>query len=271
VKMKEHMPSPLAYGVTVEYKEELILIGGNNEKEFRRQVLGLKWNGEYFSSKNYPELPLPLANMAGALVGSVVIVAGGNSSFTGEGLGSCYALDLEHLSEGWIPLSSWPGPARNQPVAGSFANQFYLFSGEAVARDQFGNPQRQMLQDAYKLQVKRNESRLTGEWEILPSLPKSVSASANPVPVNSKGQFIFWGGVDAGVAMHKDPTTHPGNDQAIICYASRKKKWKILGSATNFKAPVTLPSVLLRNYWMYISGEIRPGIRTPAVVGFKNN
>ena len=271
VKMDVHLPGPLAYGITVEFKDEIIIVGGNDDKAFHQQVYSLEWNGKNFNYKEYPSLPVPLANMAGALVNNIIVVAGGTNSFTGTPVSDCYALDLEHIGEGWTKIESWPGPARTQPVAGSFGNHFYLFSGEAIGTDHEGKPRRLMLQDAYRLRLNRDQNTLKGVWEKLSILPKAVSASANPVPVNEKGEFVFWGGVDASVAFLKDPVNNPGTDRKIFRYDSVTDTWSYEGVEEDIPSRVTLPAVLWEGYWLYISGEVKPGVRTNKIVGFKNN
>ena len=270
IKLETGLPSTLAYGVSVTYKDEIVLIGGNDDKAFHDGVFGLTWNGKGFNSRQYPALPVPLANMAGALVGSLVVVAGGTSAFTGAPLNTCYALDLDNPEMGWISLPTWPGAARIQPVGGSYNGSFYLFSGEMVGTDHLGKPERRMLQDAFRFTPEKKNGSWSGTWETLPLMPRSATAAANPVPVLPNGQFVFWGGVDAEKAMHKDPVTHPGIDNKVFFYEVPTKTWSFAGTEMNIQARVTLPSVLWNGYWLYISGEIKPGIRTSSIVGIKN-
>jgi N-acetylneuraminic acid mutarotase len=271
VKLDVKMPNPLAYGVSIEYKNEIILVGGNDEKDFHAAVTGMKWNGKDFTYKSYPALPVPLANMAGALLDHMIIVAGGTSAFTGTPLNGIYLLDLENISAGWVALPSWPGAGRTQPVAGSFGGSFYLFSGEMAGVDHLGKPERKMLQDAFRYTPAKKNGHWLGTWEVLPMMPRAATASANPVPVLADGSFVFWGGVDAEKALHKDPTTHPGIDRKIFTYSIHTKTWSFLGNEMQFEARVTLPAVRRKDHWLYISGEIKPGIRTNKIVGIKNN
>lgn len=267
VKLEQKMPHRLAYGITAEYKGQLIIVGGNDNEQFYTDVYGLMWKGGSFDVQVYPPLPVPLANMAGAVVQTLLIVAGGTSSYSGSPLHDIYALDLEHPADGWITLPAWPGLARTQPVGASYKGAFFLFSGEAQGKDHEGKPQRTMLQDAYRFLPEKIEGKWTGQWEILPFLPKAVSASANPVPVLSDGRFIFWGGVNAERALHKDPISHPGIDPKLFTYQYETHTTLYLGTVDSIEAKVTLPSVYWKNHWLFISGEIKPGIRTPSVIG----
>jgi N-acetylneuraminic acid mutarotase len=266
VKLDQKLPGRLAYGIAVEYKDEIIVVGGNDESNFHKRVMGLRWNGSAFSFREYPSLPIPLASMAGALVNGLIIVAGGNSGFQDPPLLCCYALDLSNPDAGWAALPAWPGPARAQAVGGSYNGSFFLFSGEASGVETGGVKSRKILMDAYRLIPDKKNGTWTGIWEILPGMPKGASASANPVPVLDNGKFLFWGGVDAEATIQKDPKQHQGIGKRVFTYEAVTKTWIYNGVEEKFGSRVTLPSVLWKDQWLYISGEIKPGIRTPTIV-----
>jgi len=73
------------------------------------------------------------------------------------------------------------------------------------------------------------------------------------------------------VAFLKDPANNPGLDRKLFIYASQSGIWSFAGTTTDFPSRVTLPAVLWKGDWLYISGEVKPGIRTNSIVGFKNN
>jgi N-acetylneuraminic acid mutarotase len=261
-RMAERLPAPLAYGVAVDYRDEVILVGGNDESAFHAEVRGFRWVDGRLAWRSLPPLPVPLASMAGTRVGSLVIVAGGNSGFTEPPLRRCYALDLDELQAGWFRLPDIPGLARSQPVAGACDGAFYLFSGEAPGVDATGRKFRDLQRDAWRLRPVKSAGRWTGVWERLPDMPKAASASANPVPVR-KGVFVFWGGVDGEIAGHPDPATHPGIGRKVMLYDARRAAWAFTGTVEGLDARVTLPSVPWKRGWVYVSGEVRPGVRTP--------
>ena len=268
--IEQRMPSPLAYGVAVEYGGALILVGGNQESSFHPEVWHVSREGDGLRFKPYPALPFPLANMAGCRVGSLVLLAGGNRGFQEPPLQTFLALDLEEPDKGWFELPSWPGPARSQPVAGTHKGEFYLFSGENNGPDASGAAFRNLLLDAYRFKPVKKKEGWTGVWESLPAMPKAASASANPVPVNARGEFVFWGGVDHDLLAFKDPAKHPGIGAKVYGYASKKKVWSFLGSQEAFPSRVTLPAVPWKGGWLYVSGEVKPGVRTPSIVNIEH-
>jgi N-acetylneuraminate epimerase len=266
IKLDQKLPGRLAYGIAVEYKDEIIIVGGNDENNFHSTVTGLRWNGSAFIFREYPSLPIPLASMGGALVNNLIIVAGGNSGFQDPPLMTCYALDLAEPSAGWVALPAWPGPARAQAVGGSYRGNFFLFSGEAAGVEVSGVKSRRILMDAYRFLPEKKDGKWTGNWEILPGMPKGASASANPVPVLDQGKFLFWGGVDAEATVQKDPKSHQGIGKRVFMYEADTKTWIYHGVEEKFESRVTLPSVLWKDHWLYISGEIKPGIRTNTII-----
>ena len=57
------------------------------------------------------------------------------------------------------------------------------------------------------------------------------------------------------------PDKHPGFRKAILRYDMKTDKWTETGEVP--AAQATVPLVRWRDRWVMISGEIRPGIRTP--------
>lgn len=261
---------PLAYGVSVTWKDEIIIAGGNNADAFYNDVTGWRWTGDSFSVKSYPSLPLSLASMTGCIVDHLLILAGGSTSNGGKPLNIVVGLDLHEPARGWFELPAIPAAPRQQAVCASYQKRFYLFSGEGAAvLDDNGKPMRQLLQDAWMLQTVHTAGGWSGKWQALPEAPKSVSASASPVPVSAAGCMIFWGGVDKKIIQHTDPATHPGLGSRLLYFDAQTHQWTDKGELENQSARVTLPTVFYNNEWLYISGEIRAGIRTNMITSLK--
>jgi len=270
VRLEEKMPSPLAYGVSISYKENIIIIGGNNENRHSDKVIGFTWEDQHLEILTYPDLPVPLSNMAGTLVGHLAVIAGGSSSPTGKALSKSYALDLENINGGWFELLSCPGAERVQPVCAAHNGKFYLFSGETAGLSAANKPFRRILQDAWRLSLVQSNGKWTGSWEELAPMPKGISAAGSPLPVLKNGTMVVWGGVDALTALHKDAATHPGISCEMLLYDPDADLWVNAGKVEDIPARVTLPVVYWNHQWVYISGEIKPGIRTNTVFSIQN-
>ena len=265
VKLEDKMPYPLAYGVSISYKENILIIGGCNENQYSNKVIVYQWNSKSMQTLNYPDLPIPLANMTGTLVDHLAIIAGGCSDPSGKALSKCYALDLENISGGWFEMPSFPGRERVVPVCAAYNGKFYLFSGETVSISAGNKQFRHILNDAFRLSLVQSNEKWTGSWEELAPMPKGISAAGSPIPVLENGTMVIWGGIDAITALHKVPLTHPGMSKEMLLYFPDTDLWVNAGNVEDIPARVILPVILWNNQWVYISGEIKSAIRTNTV------
>jgi N-acetylneuraminate epimerase len=269
-RLKQKLSSPVAYGVSVTYNNIIILIGGNDEHGYSNRVVGYAWTGSSIEITSYPSLPVPLANMAGALVGHLVIICGGNNSSQGKGINKCYSLDLEDLNKGWFEFPPLPGLERVLPVSGVHQGKFYLFSGETASMSAGNEQFREILQDAYRLAPEKINGLWTGSWQKLSPMPVGMAAGGNTLPVIGN-KFFFWGGVDAVTALQKDPVAAIGIPPDMFFYDCDSDTWEYLGKNYEVVSRVTLPVVYWKHKWIYVNGEIKAGTRTNTVVGLSFN
>lgn len=263
--MTNMLSQPAGYGVSISFNDEMILVGGSNENGHLDLVRAYKWNGRTLASRDLPSLPFPLANMAGSLTDSLLIISGGTMSPDGNPIARSLLLDLSNPLPAWVILPDFPGPVRTQAVAGSFQGAYYLFGGETTPLEINGVKTRQMLRDVYRFIPKREGNSWGGSWETLPGMPRAATAAANPALLFEKGWFLIFGGVDEMVARHHTPSNHPGFTSDWLAFEIARRKWKIKKGRTPALSRVTLPLVNWQGKWYFISGEIRPGVRTPTI------
>jgi SSS family solute:Na+ symporter len=149
------LPRPLGYGVSFSTPEGVVCVGGNDAQACYREVFLLSWQpaAKKLVTTTLPPLPEPLANMAGAMIGRTLYVAGGQHASKDPAPSTCFwALDLARRNQPaefrWEALPTWPGPARMLAVAAASpegSGPFYLFSGRAPTA---GQPT-QILTDGY--------------------------------------------------------------------------------------------------------------------------
>lgn len=260
------LPTRLAYGVSVSYDNQIIVVGGSDENNHYSHTLALAWNGAQLDKRELPQLPHSLANMAGALVGHVIVVIGGMEAPVSEPVNACYLLDLEQLELGWVKAPSFPGERRVFPVAASDGKSFFVFSGENTKRNAFGTDQRHILQDAYRFDFDEH-TKMSGTWCRLAAIPKGFSAGASPAPFIESGFFLLWGGVDRITALHTDASSHPGIPNDILNYYPDSDMWGLGAGVSLAPGRVTLTTVVYNGYTYYINGEVKPGIRTNRLIG----
>lgn len=262
------LPRPLAYGVSVTYRNKIILVGGNNAKGYYSDVYSIEYNKGEIQIETLPALPHPVANMTGALVGSTIFIAGGDTSFAGTPINAFWALNLleNPARQRWIILGPWPGPPRIQAVSASLQGNYYMFSGINLVKESTDKHRRVILRDAYKFIPTFSGTALTGgEWFSLSAMPRGVAAGPNPAPTFESNYILFPGGLDSATAAYADPARFPGFVTDLPGYNTVTDSWSYFGKLPEQSARVTLPAAKWNRQWVLPNGEIGPGKRSPKV------
>lgn len=270
IKIPGAMSQPLGYGVSFSYQDKVIVVGGNNENGHVDRVSAYQWDGKKILASDYPKLPITLANMGGVLLSDVIVVFGGSETSTGSALKKCFGLDLKNVSAGWFELECWPGLERVLPVCGVYKGKGYLFGGETTSTNAKGEKYRKILLDGYRLSLQKNSNKWKAQWEKLVEMPRGLSAAGQTLPLLGD-RFLIWGGVDGVVARYKTAATHPGITKSLLFYFPETDSWEYLGDETDLPARVTLPVTFFQDQWVYVSGEVKAGVRTPAITGVRGS
>lgn len=251
--LKSSLPLPMAYGVSVTTPHGILFIGGNNSDGRLCQVMTLtiKEGKPFIDCDKYPPLPYPLANAAGALVDNFIYIAGGSA---GEGIVEeashvFLRLNLDSPKTGWEELPSWHGSALGYSVAAVANHKFYLFGG----RD-FGKEKETTIHtEGYEYDPDKSEwSRLDGEFPVM---------AGSAVTIDNR--IYFFGGVDK--ILPTDPY-HPGFPRTLRVYDPASGTLRDI-SESPAPVAVTTTAVLANDSEAYIvSGECRPGVRTPLLL-----
>jgi N-acetylneuraminate epimerase len=271
------LPHKLGYGVSITYKNSLILLGGSNEQGHVATVSRIEYKNKGLQITSLPSLPEAVANTCGVLVGDVIYVLGGIKKPDSKVAGSNFwALDLSAKKMEWKILPTWPGAARMLSVAGTQNGDVYLFSGVELV-----NGDRKYLIDAYRFEPKSG-------WHKIAALPSSVTAAPSPAFANNGNLLIFGGddGIEAPNAA-KLREKHPGFSTKVLSYSPSKNKWNLAGAIFTDKkedavtnpngsiwAPVTTTLTVWNGNVILPGGEVRPATRTPNVLmasPIKNN
>ncbi len=268
-KSGQVLPEEAGYGVTVSHAGRVILVGGSTPAGHLKRVLSVEWRDGRLEMERLPDLPVPLANMSGILLESAVVVFGGSEHPAGPALARAFVLDLAGKQPAWQELGMGDIPGRIFPVCGVYDGRIYLMGGETTRLNRLGKPYRAILLDAYSLQLKKEGKAWKGAWQALAPMPRGASAAGTVLPLLSGDRFLLWGGVDAVTAQFRDAGTHPGITSSFLYYFPEQDTWEYIGDQKKFAAPVTLPVVYWNGLWVYLSGEVKPGIRTPALIGVR--
>ena len=271
----------------------IVCIGGNDQDRLYDEVFLMQWDPTSLNLHltPWPTLPLPLANMAGARIGDVIYLAGGEST---EGAGNYfYALNTatpSSLQAGWQALPSWPGPQRTHSVAAA-QNEgeheaFYLMGGRYLNEEGAFT----LLNDVYSFHPPSNT------WTVRSPIQNQDAApayrSAGTAVASGANHILLLGGAD-GILLNqfatwaqaieqarlaenasvvdslltlRDSTLihHPGFRREILAYHTLTDTWHTLGNLPS-GSQVTTTAIPYESNILIPTGEISPGIRTPDI------
>jgi len=285
------LPQKAAYGVSVSTENGIICIGGNNESGILDKVWLISWDNssQRVHVDSLPDLPVPLTNMAGAMSGQQIFIAGGEST---DGAGKFfYQLDItspESIRKGWKSLSPWPGPPLTHCMAtvqqDGIRMMFYLMGGRYSRNDSTSK----LLSDAYAYDSQ------TGDWKEIPSVSdgkgniQTISAAA-ALAVGASHILILGGArgrllnqleqlsididrtdeiaVRDSLRQSQDSifVHHPGFSREILAYHTITQTWVVLDTLP-YGSQVTTTAFMWDDQLVIPSGEISPGIRTPRIL-----
>ncbi len=266
-----HMPQPAAYGVSVTYENSLIFVGGNNETGGLTTAIRLRPTATGMQQEALPSLPHALDNMAGAVVGHILYVVGGNCE--GVATQKVWSLDLKNTAkEGWKEEPSIPGIARVQPIAAALAGDLLGVWGGFAPKTDSKAAQLAMNGASYNAGC--------GTWTALPVPTDAIgeevfTGGATAIATPQKGVVVV-GGVNKDVflaAINKLPEGYLLHEpewyrfnQRVLCY--RDGNWtQLLQHPSVARAGCALA---YWDGWVYVvGGELKPGIRTPEIVRFR--
>lgn len=270
------LPRPRAYGVSVTIPEGVLCIGGSDDRAATAEVWLLRRRGDTVVVETWPSLPAPLHYACGALVGRTVYVAGGLREFTGAPGRWFYAFDLDAPpgERRWRELPPWPGAPRQTAVAGALDGAFHLFAGLDLLPGLDGQLERRYLRDAWRYTP-------AAGWKRLADLPVARQAAPSPAIAPGPAHLLFLGG-DDGKYLKETPILqdrHPGFPADIHGYHAITDTWTQAGTVPRELGPdpvgdphagrwppIVAPVVAWAGGWAVVSGEVRPGTRTPRVL-----
>lgn len=265
------MPQPAAYGVSVTYENSLILVGGNNETGGLTTAIRLHPTATGMQQEALPSLPHALDNMAGAVVGHILYVVGGNCE--GVATQRVWSLDLKNTAkQGWKEEPSIPGIARVQPIAAILEGGLLGVWGGFAPKTDSKAAQLAMNGASYNAGC--------GTWTAL------------PVPTDAIGEEVFTGGATAIATPQKGVVVVGGVNKDVFLAAINKlpegyllhePEWYRFNSRVlcyrdgTWTQLLQHPSVARAGCalaywdgWVYVvGGELKPGIRTPEIVRFR--
>jgi solute:Na+ symporter, SSS family len=253
------LPGPLAYAAVASTAADgLVVVGGSDADKHHAHAFRVVQQAGELVRRPLPSLPVPTALGGAAILGRVLYVVGGQQSpADAPASRDVWALDLDHLANGWTPVEPLPGAGRILPVVVAQAGALYVSSGAALAEDVAGEIRRTYLTDTLRYVP------AAGWREVTPAPHPVVAASA--VPVGQGHVFVFGG--DDGTLVDRVwelRDAHPGFRREVLAYHTFTDTWTTVGDMP--AGPVTAAAVRDGPAIVVPGGETRPGHRTAEVL-----
>ena len=260
VEMSDRLPHPIGYGVSVTTPRGVICVGGGNGEQHFRDVVALEWRDGRVQRRALAPLPVPLSDACGAAIGDTIYIAGGAESPAATTASKRFlALDLSKPDATWQELPPWPGPERILPVAGAQGGAFYLFGGAQLVAGADGKPTRNVLIDAYRYTPGDRA------WRRVADPPRPVTAAPSPAPAIGQSHLFILGGDDRR-SFDVAPKDHARFAGDVLAYHTITDTWTTVADAMpHVPQAVTTTVPCPAGGFVVPSGEVRPGVRTPAV------
>ncbi|MFN8347318.1 MAG: sodium/solute symporter [Spirosomataceae bacterium] len=279
------LPFPLAYGASVSTPQGIVCVGGEDEKGAKSGVFLLKWNAQkqQIEFQPLPALPLSLSNMLIAAKNDKIYVAGGESS--GKTVATFLSLDLNDPEKGWQHLPEVPMPVSH--AAGGIqsngeGDSFFLLGGRRKNPDGIST----FYSDCVAFDFKKNTWKKlnpikVNEQAIGLSAATSVAVGASYLLVISGDNGQTFNQAErfnkAIAETQSEPekqtlqeqkatllSNHPGFGKDVLLYNTITDQWHLLDEIPS-AGQVTATAVKWGNEIYIPSGEIRAGVRTPAI------
>lgn len=251
------LPRPLGYGVSATTEKGVICVGGSDIDRHHADVFRLSVTDGKAGAEKLPSLPIALANSCGALVGSVLFVVGG-SEMPGETecVNRAFALDIADESKGWREIEKLPGKPRFLCTAAADDGVLWVAGGATLDKAADGKLTRVYLKETWAY-------RAGSGWSRHADMLKPSVAAPTPAPVVASRLLVLTGD-DGSRRDFQPPDKHPGFPSEIQSFDINENAWSLGGGMPAGRA--VLPCVRWGDQFLIISGEQRPGVRTPEVL-----
>ena len=267
------LPEASAYGVSLQYGNNLIIAGGMNEKSPSQAVNMLSCEGENIAIKQLPPLPCTIDNAAGAVSGNNIYIAGGNAN--GKASSRLFTLNINDRQTGWQELVPFPGNGRVQPVCAATDEALYLWGG-FTPKDSL--TEAKVHTDGYKYTFADKKwsalDTVTDENGAQLTLSGGTAIAYNDTLILAAGgvnRTIFEDAISGTYScippkeyMKQAAEWYKFNGR-LLAFDTKREQWHLVQKNQLYARAGALLTTD-GEYIYYIGGELKPGIRTPEIV-----
>ena len=263
-----HLPSPVAYGVSVTTADGVVCAGGMTPNDAVSDVSRLYMDARgKLTVEQLPSLPSTVDNASGASVGNCIYIVGGN--IDGVPGNAVFRLDLTDLGSGWVRMPDFPGNPRIQPVCVALkdscgSDNICIWGGFAPVTK---GCDATLNIDGLSFDV------TSGQWRPLGDAPVSLGGGVAVAVSPSKALAI--GGVNEEVFlkalkspedgyMNHEPEWYRFN-KGLLIYDLVTGQWRKVSEDKRF-ARAGAMAIPVGTGVLVTGGELKPGIRTPSTI-----
>ena len=283
-EVSEKLPYPMAYPACVSISEGVVSIGGEDFDSPVADVFLFSFQDEKVNRTSLPDLPEAISSAGAATIQNELFVAGG---LVASGASSAfYSLDMKNKDKGWRILPEIPVAFSHAVVVSQEDENetcIYVIGGRNKTTEVST-----FLSSVWKYTPSIQKWSLEGD---IISDGKSLGLSAGTGIAVGSHHIVLFGG-DPGIFFNRTErmnaalekvsgeeerqklwnekdsmlTSHPGFSKEILAFNTLSKSWEKIGEMVG-ESPVTTTAFSWNGTIVIPSGEIRPGVRTPNVVG----
>jgi hypothetical protein len=248
------LPTPNAYAAfaATPARDGLVIAGGCNAEGHLSAVLVARTDGTCAPQKAGMDRQRAYAGFFTG--GTCLYVLGGTNQPNSTSAEETRAfLDLRKM-DAWVAVGS-DDYERILPLTGAGIDGTRIWAGGCTLSDHQGQPMR-----SYDDTLYYSKPNGVDRGTKLHALPSPLAAAAGPGV--GAGHHLFFVGGDNGKHYGQPPATHPGQGTQVIAIDTETLEVQVVG---RWPHPVaTAPLLRLGDDLVTISGETRPGVRTPA-------
>ena len=260
------MPYPVGYGVSVTTPDGVLYFGGSTDESGARAVTRLTAPNGKLRTETLPALPFALQNGVAAYDKDTVYLGGGKQD--GVLSKKFYTYDIKTGTLTSLP--DFPGEAREQSVAEFLGGRFFVFSGGANVAYTDGyayDPKAQTWTSVAGPNVNGTPVSLLGARAV------RLNADEMLVVGGFNREIYDWAVSNLNTLQGEEKDafrahyfTMPPEDyhwnREILVYSAKADAWRSVGQLP-FPAPCGEALVIARGALFSISGEVKPGVRSP--------
>ena len=260
------MPYPVGYGVSATTPDGVLYFGGSTDESGARAVTRLTAPNGKLRTETLPALPFALQNGVAAYDKDTVYLGGGKQD--GVLSKKFYTYDIK--TGALTSLPDFPGEAREQSVAEFLDGRFCVFSGGANVAYTDGyayDPKTQTWTSVAAPNVNGTPVSLLGARAV------RLNADEMLVVGGFNHEIYDWAVSNLNTLQGEEKDafrthyfTMPPEDyhwnREILVYSAKADAWRSVGQLP-FPAPCGEALVIARGALFSISGEVKPGVRSP--------